>query len=119
MPTNNPGAQPVPEFLSNSGEHRRQIAKRVNSLTQGKMNVTTSVTLTANASTTTLTDPRIGAFSHIKLMPQTANAAAELASGNISFSNFMVGGGGKAGSCTINHSNNSQTDRTFLAEIIG
>lgn len=119
MPTTNPGAQPVPEFQRDEKEHRRQIARRVNSLTQGKFNATASVTLAANASSTTLSDTRIGAFSWIGLMPLTAHAAAELASGNLYFSGLMSGAGGGSGSVTINHTNNAQTDRTFLALIIG
>lgn len=91
--------------------HRRQIAVVVNNLLSGKMNNTGDLTITANAATTTLTNPRIGANSTILLMPTTANAAAAL--GGIYFTAF------DKGSCTVNHANNAQTDRTFKYAVIG
>ena len=88
-----------------------EIARVVNNVLKGKLNKTATVTLTANAATTTLTDSRIGANSVICLMPQTANAAAAL--GTTYFNTFLNG------SCVINHANNAQVDKTFSLTITG
>lgn len=114
----NPGFTPVPEFEPNDGEHRRKIARSVNLLMQGKMNVTLGVTLKTSATSTTIIDHRIGFYTFVSLMPTTAHAAAELASGNLFFDTFKSGAG-VAGSCVVHHTNNAQTDRTFLALFIG
>lgn len=88
-----------------------QVATVVNNILAGKMNNTATVTLTASSATTTLTDSRIGANSVISLMPTTANAAAAMT--NVYFTAFADG------SCTINHANNAQVDRTFGYTITG
>lgn len=88
-----------------------RIANVLNNMLQGKLNNTSTVTLTANAATTTLTDSRIGANSIICLMPTTANAAAALAT--TYFDTFANG------SCVINHANNAQADKTFGLTITG
>lgn len=89
----------------------REITERVNRLIQGKMNAVTTVTLTAGATTTTLTDARIGAQTYIGFSPTTANAAAAL-------TNLYVSA--KAtGSATLTHSNTGTTDRTFDVLLIG
>lgn len=88
-----------------------KIAAVLNGVLAGKTNNTTTVTLTANAATTTLTDSRIGANSVICLMPTTANAAAALAT--TYFNTFADG------SCVINHANNAQADKTFSVTITG
>lgn len=91
--------------------HRREIAGVLNNVLQGKLNNTGTLTITANAASTTLTDPRIGANSAVLLMPRTANAAAALAS--TYFTTFADG------SCVVNHANNAQADRTFTYVVIG
>ena len=103
-----PGVSP---FDDDEKRHRRQLAIVVNNVLAGKTNNTGSLTITANAATTTLTDSRIGANSVIVLMPTTANAAGAIA--NIYFTAFVEG------SCTVNHSNNAQVDRTFRYAVIG
>jgi hypothetical protein len=114
MPVTNPNAQPVPEFLVDDKEHRRQIARRVNLMTQGKLNVTLDVTLAANAAGTTVRDPRIGFYSAaIPAMAMTANAARELASGNVYVDTLVKG------SCVVHHSPSPETDRTIRFLIIG
>lgn len=103
-----PGVLP---FDDDDAKHRRQLALVVNNLLAGKMNNTGTLTLTANVATTTLNYSRIGANSVVLLMPTTANAAAALA--NVYFTAFLKG------SCTVNHANNAQTDRTFRFVVIG
>jgi hypothetical protein len=68
---------------------------------------TTTVTLTENATSTTLTDARIRYDSPIILVPTTSNAAGALATTYISESSRANG------SAVITHANNAQTDRTF------
>ena len=114
MPVTNPNAQPVPEFLADDKEHRREIARRLNLITQGKLNITFDVTLAANVASTTVSDPRIGFYSAVvPAMAMTRNAAAELASGNVYVDTLLKG------SCVVHHSNNAQTDRTIRFLIIG
>jgi hypothetical protein len=96
---------------SDEALQRRQIVEVVNNLLRGKMNVVSTLTLTANAATTTLTDSRIGPNSAILLMAQTANAAGALAT--TYFTAFADG------SCTVNHANNAQVDKTFSYAVIG
>lgn len=91
----------------------RQIAQAVSRLAAGQSNATGSVTLTANAATTTVTDARMGAASVVLFDPTTANAATELAAGTMRVSTRA------GGSFTITHANNAQTDRTFKFLIQG
>lgn len=101
----------VPTFSGDTQGWIKEIAIAVNALIQGRAMNTGSVTLTANSATTTLTDPRIGGNSTINFMPTTANAAGAL-------SGLYVSGLLK-GSCTLNHANNAQVDKTFSYTVIG
>lgn len=89
----------------------REISERVNRLNQGKLNAVTTLTLTANAASTTLTDTRIGGLTFIGLMPTTANAAAALATTYVSAR--------ANGSATITHANDANVDKTFNVLLIG
>ena len=111
------GYPAVPDVGVDEKEHRRRLARAINGLLQGKMNAVTTVTLTANSATTTLTDDRITPKSFIGFMPTTANAAAALA--NLYVSNRMSTNGTVIGNATLTHANNAQTDRTFTVLIIG
>ena len=91
----------------------REISQVVNNILDGKLNSTGSVTLTASAATTAVTDFRAGNESVILFMPTTANAAAEQAAGG-----FYVSSRGKQ-TFTLSHANNTQTDRTFDYIVIG
>lgn len=99
--------------LPADGATPRQIAFAVNLLTDGKFNSTGSVTLTASAASTAVTDYRAGPDSVILFTPTTANAAAEQGGGTMYLSARAKQG------FTITHANNSQTDRTFLYIVIG
>jgi hypothetical protein len=115
----NPGFLGVPEVALDDGEHKRRLARAINSLLQGKMNAVTTLTLTAGATTSTITDARITNNSFIGFTPTTANAAAELGNGTLYVSNRMSGTGNTIGNATITHANNAQVDRTFIVLIIG
>ena len=62
------------EGLSPKADARRVI-ETVNRINLGKVNVVTTLTLTADDTVTTLTDSRISPQSFIGLSPLTANAA--------------------------------------------
>lgn len=97
----------VPKMLTDEKEHRRKMAEMLTDrVNRGKINCTkTSVTLTANATSTTLIDERLGAYTYIDFMPTTANAAAAKAS--IYITNQLKG------QCTINHASSANVDQTF------
>lgn len=92
-------------------DHRYKLATAINQLIIGKVNTVGTVTLTANATTTTLTNSHIGADSFIQLMPITANAAAAITTTYISAR--------VTGSATITHANNAQADKDFVYVILG
>jgi len=98
----------VRNTFSSWEEGFRQVANIINANDNGQ---TGSVTLTANAASTTLTDYRITASSVISLMPTTANAAGAIATTYI--------GTTAIGSATITHANNAQADKTFRYSVIG
>jgi|SRR6056300_1212331 len=98
----------IPPFGSNF----RAMAEVVNGLLNGKANNTGSVTLAdGSATSTTLSDERIGYGSVILLMPTTANAAAWMNDVYVSARN--------KGSATLSHSANSVSDRTYGYVVIG
>lgn len=89
----------------------RQLREIVAGAMQGKTNNTGTVTLTASSTTTTLTDPRIGAESVILFMPTTANAAGALAG-------LYVSARG-TGTATLTHASTVAVDKTFSYAVIG
>lgn len=99
--------------LPAAGADPRQTAQAVNLLIDGKFNSTGTVTLTASAASTSVTDYRAGPDSVIVFTPTTANAAAEQGGGTMYLSARAKQG------FTLTHANNSQTDRTFLYIVIG
>lgn len=107
----NPSTNIVPRTWHDESDHRARLADAINNILRGKTNNVSTFTLTDNSATSVLTDIRIGLNSMIMLQPTTANAAAELATLYFDTPND--------GSITVNHANNSQTDRTYLYAIIG
>ena len=91
----------------------RRIATIVNGILDGRQNNIGSFTLTANVTTTTVTDFRVGVDSVITLMPTTANAAAALGTTYISAVAPLTN------TFTVTHANAATTDRTFKYEVTG
>lgn len=89
----------------------RSIADVVIGLMNGRSNNIGSVTLTASATSTTLTDPRISMQSVIEFMPKTANAATAKTS-------MYVTNRGN-GAAKINHASSNTTDQQFDYTVIG
>jgi hypothetical protein len=110
---------PPPDAGSDDGaavrRHSREVAAAAAIAMQGKINAVTSVTLTANVTTTVITDPRLTINSFVGFDPTTANAAAELAAGTI----YALTANRNNASWTLTHANAATTDRTFKVLIIG
>jgi hypothetical protein len=97
----------------------RLVYEAIRRLHDGKIGSTGSVTLTANTTTTTLTDAKVGGDSVITFMPTTANAALEF-SGMISLDTAAMYVSARAqGSATLTHADSTTTDRTFKYVILG
>lgn len=100
-----------PELKPNQG-FDQQARTIVNETRRGKLNNGGEVTLTANAASTTLSDPLITTNSRVALeMPMSANAAGAL--GTTYFD------APASGSVVIRHANNAQTDRTCRYGVYG
>jgi hypothetical protein len=92
------------------GGDQREVAEVVRNLMEGKSNNTGTVTLAVGgATTTTLSDHRIGYDSIVLLTPTTANA-----SGYAYYITVTV-----KGSATITHAVNIVAGRTFKYIIVG
>lgn len=94
-------------------QHGRQLAAAAALAMQGKINAVVTFTLTANAGSTVLTDPRLTASAAVVLDPMTANAAAALAT------TYATEANRNKGTWTLTHANTATTDRTFRALLIG
>lgn len=98
-------------LVLNNSDATPRVVSTVNNILKGKTNNTGEITLTANAASSALNDPRIGINSVILLMPTTSNAA--VAKQTLYFDSPGDG------SVTINHANNAQTDKTFRYTVSG
>lgn len=105
--------------LSQEGLRRifRKTWDQINAILDGRIQATGSVTLTASAASTAVTDRRVGRDSVILFMPLTANAATELYGGTmyVTAANITP----LTNQFTITHANNAQTDRDFRYVILG
>jgi hypothetical protein len=88
-------------------------ALAISELASGRSNAFGTVTLTANAASTAVTDANFAAGSVPSFTATTANAAAEIGAGT------MYVSARANGSFTITHANNAQNDRTFLYAVQG
>ncbi len=93
----------------------KKIVLSIQQLGAGRSNAVGTVTLTANAATTTVINLNCAEASAILLMPTTANASAEIGAGTIYIATATV----LNGSFVITHANNAQTDRIFRYAIHG
>lgn len=101
----------MPQRSSVLDNWRRLVYSWLKNANTGKIGNTGTVTLAAGKSSTTVTDSRAGASSYIGFMPRTPNAAMEAG-------NLVISGQGD-GFFTIEHTNNTLTDRTFTYCIMG
>lgn len=91
--------------LSPSEKEIHRVVAVVRQLIEGRSNAVGTVTLTANAGSTVVTAPNCGPDSAVFLFPTTANAAAIVAATYVSAV--------AAGTFTVTHTNNANTDKTF------
>lgn len=111
--TSNPGHPAVAPWIKDESQHRRDLARTVNMILQGGMNVTRDITLTVSAASTTIVDARIGLTSAVvPAMPLTVNGAIALDSGIW----FDVP---KTGSVVMHHAAAVATDQTVRFVILG
>jgi hypothetical protein len=103
---------PVPEY-DQGGDIKEQLNRLVDIvrlLMDGKHNATGTVTFTANATSTTITDARIGGGTVVLLFPSTESAAGEVA--------YWQSSTGE-GTATITHQSDERSDRTFFYVLQG
>lgn len=111
--TSNPAYQGVAPWIKDESQHRRDIARTINAILIGKVNVTIDVTLRAAQMTTTIIDARIGyTTAVIPAMPLTVNGAIALDSGIW----FDVP---KSGSVVVHHAAAIATNQTIRFVLIG
>jgi len=101
----------VPLTNPDTKAHARQCAITINNVMDGKINSTGDITLTASATSTTLSDARIGANSVILFMPRSANARTAL--------NTLYVSARASGSATLTHASSANTDQDLSYVIIG
>jgi len=87
-----------------------EVARAIDALLAGKSNNLAEVTLTANSATTTFNHPLITGFSGLFFTPLTANAQA-IATPRPSNMGTRT--------CTLNHANDANADKTFKVLIVG
>lgn len=87
------------------------IRTALSGLANGRSNAIGSVTLTASATTTVVTDSNVSADSVIALMPTTATA--------VSADTLVYVSAVTDGTFTLTHDNNAAIDRTFKYSIQG
>lgn len=107
MPLTNLSRPPDPQSPALHGWLIDLVAK-VNTFMNGAL---IEVTLTANDTTTTLTDARISVNSRLTWMPTTATAAAAMTA---LYCPTITNG-----SATLTHNNTADVDRTFKVAVHG
>jgi len=109
----------VSEYLPNSAEHRRQIARKLNYLNQAKFNCTVDVTLNPNTGSTVIRDSRIHYSSAVTpMMAMTLSAATAIAAG-IWFDTPLGGLVSTTESIVAHHNITSDADKTIRFGIFG
>ncbi len=103
--------QRVPLRGLDSQKQVQRHAESINGLIAGRLDVTGSVTLTANSATTSVVDTQFESVMVPLFVPTTANAAAAM--GGMYVSARTNGG------FVLTHANNAQTDKTFLYVRLG
>lgn len=88
----------------------RKIVDTIRQLVQGKSNAVGTFTLTANATSTTVTAPTCAPGSAVFWSPTTAHAANDMATTS------AVAG---TGQFVVTHANNSRNDRSFSFVVLG
>lgn len=99
--------------LQQGERNLQRLVDAITELTQGRQNSIGDVTLRANQTTTTVSFQNCSKDCRVFLFPQTANAAASMATTFILRSNIVQR------QFTVTHSNSAQTDRVLSFLCIG
>lgn len=103
-------------FLPGLGETSlKKIILSLQQLGAGRSNAVGVVTLTASATSTTVTDPNCAVGTTVNLSPSTAHAAAEQGNGTLFIPIATISNG----SFVIQHASNTQTDRIYRYSLHG
>jgi hypothetical protein len=118
QPVSNTGYEPVPEMEGDEKKHRRKMARAINQILKGKINVHFDVTLQASQTSTVIQDARIGINSIIcPAMAMTADGAAAIAAG-IYVDTVLPSLNGAPAQATIHHANSAAADQKIRFLII-
>jgi hypothetical protein len=93
------------------GNWLRKIAMTVNGLLLGRSNNVFPLTLTASATTTTITDPRISPDTIAVLVPTTAAGLTAFTAG--------IRQASAVGSIVLTHASNASTTQSFRYALVG
>lgn len=100
----------APERWEREDEHRRKLAQATNAALRGKTNNAFRVTLTPNATLTTLSVSFARSGGVAKLAPETASAAASIS---------QVYACSVNGAIEVHHDSQPDPDRTFGIVLVG
>lgn len=104
---------PVPSRdLEDQRKLSREQSLAIQGIMQGRTNNILEVTLTPNATTTTINDSRIGLNTAVICLPMTAAAAAT----SLPYRDYTTANNG---SLTLVHASESFANRTFKVVLIG
>lgn len=111
----------VQDYTSDHPKLLQSIVRIIRNIMQGKTNNLYTVTLTANAASTTVDCAKgdLGPYSTIVFMPTTANAATEFGAGVMYVSAINIDPSLGTYQFVITHANNANADRTFRYAILG
>ncbi|MDE2100410.1 MAG: hypothetical protein KGL39_24370 [Patescibacteria group bacterium] len=109
----------VPVYMSNEVEHRRQIAQALNNAISGKLDATLDVTLTPNATSTTIQDVRLSSTSAITPAMALTSSGATAVKNGIYVDTVTSQNGPNPPSAVIHHASSSAADQTIRFLIVG
>ena len=98
------------QWAGEVSDHIRYVAQTVNGLLSGKSNNSDTVTLSADATSTVVSNPNVTANTVVSLTPTSSSAAAALSGVWVETS---------TGKVTINHASDSESDRTYGISYVG
>jgi hypothetical protein len=117
MPREDFGLRRIPSRTLDHNQRvsqERELTRLLNDTRDGKLNCVGELTLTANASSTTVTDFRVRAASMIILMPRTANAALALCPQPYTFGSVTLDSAPEATGTTVTDSNVQAGSKVIL-----
>jgi len=93
----------------------RRMLEALQNARRGKLECVVDLTLTADATTTVFTDPRLSPQSAVFFDPMTATAATAIYGGGM----YVLEADRGKGAWTVTHASTADADKTFRAIILG